>query len=70
MATIPLLVDLAHTLDGLNKLLQAVGGSLEKQIIKVSGCGGDRNRMKRPIMGGYAAEYSDYVVVTSDNPPS
>jgi UDP-N-acetylmuramoyl-L-alanyl-D-glutamate--2,6-diaminopimelate ligase len=64
------LVDYAHTPDGLDNVLRAVRAFAEKKIITVFGCGGDRDRTKRPIMGGIAAEYSDYVVVTSDNPRS
>lgn len=64
------LVDYAHTPDGLEKLLQAVRGFAEKRIITLFGCGGDRDRKKRSVMGRIAATYSDYVVVTSDNPRS
>jgi UDP-N-acetylmuramoyl-L-alanyl-D-glutamate--2,6-diaminopimelate ligase len=64
------LVDYAHTPDGLDNLLQAVRGFAGKRVITVFGCGGDRDRTKRQIMGGIAATYSDYVVVTSDNPRS
>ncbi|MDF2964423.1 MAG: UDP-N-acetylmuramoyl-L-alanyl-D-glutamate--2,6-diaminopimelate ligase [Paenibacillus sp.] len=64
------LVDYAHTPDGLDNLLRAVKGFAGKRVITVFGCGGDRDRTKRPIMGGIAAEYSDYVIVTSDNPRS
>jgi UDP-N-acetylmuramoyl-L-alanyl-D-glutamate--2,6-diaminopimelate ligase len=62
------LLDYAHTPDGLDHLLRAVKGFAEKRVITVFGCGGDRDRTKRPIMGSIAAEYSDYVVLTSDNP--
>lgn len=62
------LVDYAHTPDGLENVLRAVRTFAEKRVITVFGCGGDRDRTKRPIMGGIAAEYSDYVVITSDNP--
>ncbi len=64
------LVDYAHTPDGLDNVLRAVRGFAEKKVITVFGCGGDRDRTKRPIMGGIAADYSDFVVVTSDNPRS
>lgn len=64
------LVDYAHTPDGLDNVLRAVRAFAEKRVITVFGCGGDRDRTKRPIMGGIAADYSDYVVVTSDNPRS
>lgn len=65
-----MLVDYAHTPDGLDNVLRDVLAFAEKWVITVFGCGGDRDRTKRPIMGGIAAEYSDYVVVTSDNPRS
>ncbi len=62
------LVDYAHTPDGLDKALCAIKEFAEGRIITVFGCGGDRDRGKRPIMGSIAAQYSDYVIVTSDNP--
>lgn len=64
------LVDYAHTPDGLDNMLRAIKAFAEHRIITVFGCGGDRDRTKRPIMGGIAAEFSDYVIVTSDNPRS
>lgn len=62
------LVDYAHTPDGLDNVLRAVKAFAANKVITVFGCGGDRDRTKRPIMGGISAEYSDYVIVTSDNP--
>ncbi|CAN7445595.1 UDP-N-acetylmuramoyl-L-alanyl-D-glutamate--2, 6-diaminopimelate ligase [Paenibacillus sp. LjRoot153] len=62
------LVDYAHTPDGLENALSTVSEFAEGKIITVFGCGGDRDRTKRPIMGKVAAHYSDYVFVTSDNP--
>lgn len=62
------LVDYAHTPDGLENALAAVKEVAEGQVITVFGCGGDRDRTKRPKMGAIAARYSDYVFVTSDNP--
>ncbi|MGZ9583020.1 UDP-N-acetylmuramoyl-L-alanyl-D-glutamate--2,6-diaminopimelate ligase [Paenibacillus marinisediminis] len=62
------IVDFAHTPDGLENILSTVRGFAQKKVITVFGCGGDRDRTKRPIMGGIAAKYSDYVIVTSDNP--
>lgn len=62
------LIDYAHTPDGLENLLRSVRDFGKKRIITVFGCGGDRDRTKRPIMGRIAAELSDLVVVTSDNP--
>ena len=63
-------VDYAHTPDGLDRLLTALGGLAEARLITVFGCGGDRDRAKRPRMGRIAALRSDVVIVTSDNPRS
>jgi UDP-N-acetylmuramoyl-L-alanyl-D-glutamate--2,6-diaminopimelate ligase len=61
-------VDYAHTPDGLENALSTISEFAEGRILCVFGCGGDRDRTKRPVMGGIAAKYSDYVIVTSDNP--
>jgi len=61
-------VDYAHTPDGLENVLRTVCEFAEGKVITVFGCGGDRDRTKRPLMGKIAASYSDYVLVTSDNP--
>jgi len=63
-----ILVDYAHTPDALERVLSTIRGLTAKRIITLFGCGGDRDRGKRPIMGRIAAEYSDIVIVTSDNP--
>lgn len=62
------LVDYAHTPDGLDNALQASRPFTRGQLICVFGCGGDRDRSKRPQMGAIAARLADRVVVTSDNP--
>lgn len=64
------LVDYAHTPDSLDNALSTLREFAERRIITVFGCGGDRDRTKRPIMGRLAAQYSDYVIITSDNPRS
>jgi UDP-N-acetylmuramoyl-L-alanyl-D-glutamate--2,6-diaminopimelate ligase len=62
------IVDYAHTPDSLENVLKATRPFVEGQLICVFGCGGDRDRTKRPMMGKIAAELADRVVVTSDNP--
>ena len=62
------LIDYAHTPDGLENVLRAVNGFAKGRVIAVFGCGGDRDPMKRPIMGRIGVEMSDLAVITSDNP--
>lgn len=62
------ILDFAHTPDGLSNLLSAVQGFAKGRVIAVFGCGGDRDNAKRPIMGATAAKLADVCVVTSDNP--
>jgi UDP-N-acetylmuramoyl-L-alanyl-D-glutamate--2,6-diaminopimelate ligase len=63
-------VDYAHTDDALRNVIAAARGLKPKRVITLFGCGGDRDRTKRPLMGMAAAEGSDFVVLTSDNPRS
>lgn len=65
-----ILIDYAHTPDGLENVLKCVREITEGKVICVFGCGGDRDKTKRPIMGEIAARLSDVAVVTSDNPRS
>ena len=62
------LIDYAHTPDGLENVLTSVKGFCKGRLISVFGCGGDRDPMKRPIMGRIGVECSDIAIITSDNP--
>ena len=62
------LIDYAHTPDGLENVLASVKDFCRGRLIAVFGCGGDRDRTKRPIMGRIGAEIADIAIITSDNP--
>ena len=62
------LIDYAHTPDALENVLKSVRGFCRGRVIAVFGCGGDRDPIKRPIMGRIGVELSDLAVITSDNP--
>ena len=63
-------VDYAHTPDSLRRVLEAAGEIAANRVIAVFGCGGDRDRGKRPMMGGIAVQAADVSFITSDNPRS
>ncbi len=62
------IVDYAHTPDGLENVLKTAAGFTKGKLVCVFGCGGDRDRKKRPMMGMVAGKYSDFCIITSDNP--
>lgn len=62
------IVDYAHTPDGLKNILDTAHDFVKGNIITVFGCGGDRDRTKRPLMGEIAGKLSDFCIITSDNP--
>lgn len=62
------LIDYAHTPDGLDNILRSVRGFCKGRLVALYGCGGDRDRTKRPIMGKIGVDLADFVVFTSDNP--
>lgn len=63
-----IIVDYAHTPDAVSKIISAVKELKPNRIITIIGCGGNRDKTKRPIMSKIACENSDYVILTSDNP--
>ena len=64
------IIDYAHTPDGLKNILSTFRDCEHNRLIVLFGCGGDRDKTKRPLMGSSAARYADFVIVTSDNPRS
>ena len=74
METVPVdrpftvIIDYAHTPDGLENVLKSVKGFARGRVISVFGCGGDRDKTKRPIMGEIGSSLSDIAIITSDNP--
>jgi UDP-N-acetylmuramoyl-L-alanyl-D-glutamate--2,6-diaminopimelate ligase len=64
------IVDYAHTPDGLENVLRTAKDFTTGRLLTVFGCGGDRDKSKRPLMGKVAAQWSDFLAVTSDNPRS
>jgi UDP-N-acetylmuramoyl-L-alanyl-D-glutamate--2,6-diaminopimelate ligase len=69
-AGVKIFVDYAHTPDALSNVIKTLRAITDKKIIVVFGCGGDRDKTKRPAMGKIVSELSDFAVVTSDNPRS
>lgn len=65
-----IIIDYAHTPDGLKNILTTFRECEKNRLTVVFGCGGDRDKTKRPVMGSVAARYADFVIVTSDNPRS
>ncbi|MDO4743422.1 MAG: UDP-N-acetylmuramoyl-L-alanyl-D-glutamate--2,6-diaminopimelate ligase, partial [bacterium] len=62
------IIDYAHTPDGVENILKMFGNCEKNRLIALFGCGGDRDRTKRSQMGAVAAQLSDYMIITSDNP--
>ncbi len=62
------IIDYAHTPDGLLNIINTIKGFAKGRVVTLFGCGGDRDRTKRPIMGEIAGRLSDFCIVTSDNP--
>lgn len=65
---INIIIDFAHTPDGLEKVLMTTKELSNKKLVVIFGCGGNRDRLKRPIMGEIASRLADEVILTSDNP--
>lgn len=67
-APVRIIVDYAHKPDALEKVLQTLKAQTANKLLLVFGCGGERDRLKRPVMGRIATQYADQIWVTSDNP--
>ncbi len=65
-----IIIDYAHSPDGLENIISSLREIAKGRVVTLFGCGGDRDKTKRPKMGRIAAELSDFCVVTSDNPRS
>ena len=63
-----ILIDYAHTPDALENILKAAQSVTKGRVVALFGCGGDRDKAKRPLMAQAAAQFSDFVIITSDNP--
>ena len=63
-----ILIDYAHTPDALENILKAARSFAKGRVVALFGCGGDRDKTKRPLMAQVAANFSDFVIITSDNP--
>ena len=63
-----IIIDYAHTPDGLKNVLKSIRAFAKGDVITVFGCGGDRDKAKRPLMGKIAGKFSDFSILTSDNP--
>ncbi|MCH5159784.1 MAG: UDP-N-acetylmuramoyl-L-alanyl-D-glutamate--2,6-diaminopimelate ligase [Clostridiales bacterium] len=63
-----IVVDFAHTPDGIHNILSFLKGTCEGKLIVVFGCGGNRDKFKRPLMGQVVSKFADFAVLTNDNP--
>ena len=63
-----IIIDYAHTPDAVSNVLKSVRELNPEHVYTIVGCGGDRDRTKRPLMASFATDFSDYVIFTSDNP--